>query len=83
MDLLKTFSERGELVVYLFFGTFLTAKACLELPRHYRFEDFEVDVECFVASAMVPVRLYASQILNEKMDIPGSGEELGEFKIVV
>lgn len=49
-DLVETFSPPGEVVVDLFSGTFPTAKARLELPRHRRFLGCEVKPNCFEAS---------------------------------
>lgn len=81
--LYSTFSKPAELVVDPFSGAFANAKGCLKLPQHHCFMDFDVDVDCFAASTEAPVQTYARQVLDEEVDISGTGELVGACKIVI
>lgn len=49
-DLVERFSKTGELVVDLFFCTFLTATACLESPWYRHLLGCNVDTGCMTES---------------------------------
>lgn len=77
------FSKSCELEVALFFGTFATSKACLELPRHSCFIGCEVDAECFSASTDERVKTHEKQFLKKRSDISRSDDVVGACKMVV
>lgn len=53
-DILQKFKKLGNLVVDVFGGTISVVKACLLLPEHGRFIEYEVDASC-VIEAMLPL----------------------------
>lgn len=73
-DLLQKFSKGGGLAINLCTDTHSTAKACLLLDQHTEFVECDVNLEVLSAAKPDLVLTIASQVLNPKSEVSGSGE---------
>ncbi|PXF46431.1 DNA adenine methyltransferase YhdJ [Gracilariopsis chorda] len=73
-QLICRFSQPGDLVVEMFAGTFSTAMACVELPKHRNFVGCEPDKACFEHARNAAIVRFASIIREGQRDIEKSQE---------
>lgn len=75
-DVVAELLKFSQLVVDLFSGTFVTTKACLELPYHRSFAGCKFDAYSFAASRKSLVETHTRQVLSKKSDVSGADEVL-------
>ena len=82
-ELISRFSQPGDLVVDMFAGTFATALACLQLPKHRCFVGCEPDDGCFQVAFEHTVKRVAD-VLNTRgaTDIPLSEDGAALAKLI-
>ena len=68
-DVIRKFTQPGDLVMDLFSGTAATAKACLSLDEHRRFVGCDIDGDCVNASMDSVLDVFAAQAINPASDI--------------
>ncbi|PXF48935.1 hypothetical protein BWQ96_01277 [Gracilariopsis chorda] len=73
-DLIRRFSQPGDLVVGMFAGTFWTAMAYMELPKHRKFVGCEPDKGYFEHARHAAIVHFASIIREGHTDIEKSQE---------
>lgn len=62
-DILQKFTSPGDLVVDGGAETLSMTKACMLLPQHRRFVEFEMDSACATGSMSQLVVIFAQQVL--------------------
>ena len=67
----RRYKKHHETVVDCFGGTFTTAKACLELPKHPRFVGCEFDSHCVQVALPEVLDMLATQLRSRNSDIDG------------
>lgn len=75
-DNLSKFIRTYNLLADPFAGTFYTVKACMVLPRHFRFVGSEID-DKYCKQSYYLVQTFWKQILKEDSDISGSKGIIG------